>query len=192
MGLTASRNAPAADAVSNALDTAVETATAALLRLQRQDGHWAFELEADVTIPAEYILLQHYLDEIDEGEQHALAQYIRSIQGDHGGWPLFHGGDLDVSATVKAYFALKAVGDAADAPHMRRAREAVVARGGAARVNVFTRIQLALFGQMDWRHVPVMPGRWLQTNATPRKRALGVVSLSVLSTRAPAYCASLT
>jgi len=157
MARTASRNASAAPAPSDALDAAVETAAAALLRLQRPDGHWAFELEADVTIPAEYILLQHYLDEIDEAEQQALAHYIRSIQADHGGWPLFHGGDLDVSATVKAYFALKAVGDPADAPHMRRAREALLARGGAARVNVFTRIQLALFGQMDWRHVPVMP-----------------------------------
>jgi squalene-hopene/tetraprenyl-beta-curcumene cyclase len=116
-----------------------------------------FELEADVTIPAEYLLLQHYLDEIDEGQQQALAHYIRSIQGDHGGWPLFHGGDFNISATVKAYFALKAAGDAPDAPHMRRAREAVLAHGGAGQVNVFTRVQLALFGELDWRHVPVMP-----------------------------------
>jgi squalene-hopene/tetraprenyl-beta-curcumene cyclase len=139
------------------LDEAVEGAAEALLRLQQPDGHWVFELEADVTIPAEYLLLQHYLDEIDEGEQRALAHYIRSIQADHGGWPLFHGGDFNISATVKAYYALKAAGDSPDAPHMRRAREAVLAHGGAGHVNVFTRVQLALFGELDWRHVPVMP-----------------------------------
>src|SRR5262249_37480975 len=145
-----------AAAPASSLDKAVDGAAHALLRLQQPDGHWVFELEADVTIPAEYLLLQHYLDEIDEGEQRALAHYIRSIQADHGGWPLFHGGDFNVSATVKAYFALKAAGDSPDAPHMRRAREAVLAHGGAGRVNVFTRVQLALFGELDWQHVPLM------------------------------------
>ncbi len=159
MGHMAPSEAAALDVedVSGALDRAVEAAAAALLRLQRPDGHWAFELEADATIPAEYILLQHYLDEIDGEKQAALAHYLRAIQADHGGWPLFHGGDFDTSATVKAYFALKAAGDAVDAPHMARAREAILRRGGAGRVNVFTRVQLALFGQMPWRHVPVMP-----------------------------------
>ena len=106
------------------LERAVASALAALLQQQRADGHWVFELEADATIPAEYILLQHYLDEIDTGVQQALARYLRAIQGEHGGWPLFHGGALDLSASVKAYFALKAVGDAPDAPHMARARAA--------------------------------------------------------------------
>jgi squalene-hopene/tetraprenyl-beta-curcumene cyclase len=40
---------------------------------------------------------------------------------------------------------------------MRRACEAVRARGGAERANVFTRIMLALFGFVPWRAVPVMP-----------------------------------
>jgi squalene-hopene/tetraprenyl-beta-curcumene cyclase len=140
-----------------ALESAVERAKAALLAQQHADGHWVFELEADVTIPAEYILLQHYLDEIEDDMQHALARYIRATQGEHGGWPLFHGGEADLSATVKAYFALKAVGDSPDAPHMVRARAAILARGGAAHCNVFTRIQLALFGELPWHAVPMMP-----------------------------------
>src|SRR5579864_2611849 len=139
------------------LERAVASARAALLAQQRPDGHWVYELEADATIPAEYILLQHYLGEIDDGIQQALAQYLRSIQGEHGGWPLFHGGAFDLSASVKAYFALKAAGDAPDAPHMARARAAILAAGGAAHCNVFTRIQLALFGELPWRAVPVMP-----------------------------------
>ena len=122
-----------------------------------QTGHWAFELEADATIPAEYILLQHYLGEIDDVLQSRMAVYLRRIQGPHGGWPLFYDGGFNISASVKAYFALKAVGDRADEPHMARAREAILAHGGAERTNVFTRIQLALYGEVPWRAVPLMP-----------------------------------
>jgi len=86
-----------------------------------------------------------------------VAVYLRRIQGAHGGWPLFHEGNFDMSASVKAYFALKMIGDSVDADHMRRAREAVRARGGAERANVFTRIMLALFGFIPWLAVPVMP-----------------------------------
>jgi squalene-hopene/tetraprenyl-beta-curcumene cyclase len=125
--------------------------------LQNADGHWSFELEADVTIPAEYILLEHFLDEIDEAVQTKLAAYIRRTQGAHGGWPLFHDGNFNISASVKAYYALKLAGDDTGAPHMRRAREAILAHGGAAKSNAFTRITLALFGQVPWRACPVMP-----------------------------------
>src|SRR5579863_753482 len=130
------------------IERAIDVATKSLIAKQRPDGHWVFELEADATIPAEYILLQHYLDEIDDSVQSALARYLRSIQGEHGGWPLFHGGAFDLSASVKAYFALKAAGDKPEEPHMMRARTAILQRGGAAHCNVFTRIQLALFGEL--------------------------------------------
>jgi squalene-hopene/tetraprenyl-beta-curcumene cyclase len=140
------------------LTHSIESATQALLARQRADGHWVFELEADATIPAEYVLLRHYLGEpVDAALEQKIAVYLRRIQGAHGGWPLFADGDLDVSATVKAYFALKMIGDSIDADHMRCARDAVLARGGAARANVFTRIMLALFGFIPWRAVPVMP-----------------------------------
>jgi len=126
--------------------------------LQRDDGHWVFELEADATIPAEYVLLRHYLGEpVDADLQARIACYLRRIQGDHGGWPLFRDGAFDMSASVKAYFALKMIGDDPDAGHMARAREAIRSRGGASRSNVFTRIMLALFGIISWRAVPVMP-----------------------------------
>ena len=142
---------------SAALDAAIGEAAEGMRRRQRPDGHWVFDLEADATIPAEYIMLNHFLDEIEDGQEAKLADYIRSIQGTHGGWPLFHGGDLDISATVKAYYALKLVGDSIDAPHRKRARNAGLARGGAANANVFTRYALALFGEVPWRAVPVMP-----------------------------------
>ncbi len=142
----------------SALDRAIAAATEALLARQRPDGHWVFELEADATIPAEYVLLRHYLGEpVNAPLEAKIAVYLRRIQGAHGGWPLFRDGDLDVSATVKAYFALKMIGDDPQAEHMTRAREAVRARGGAERANVFTRIMLALFEFIPWGAVPVMP-----------------------------------
>jgi len=101
--------------------------------------------------------MMHYMNEIDEELEARIARYLRDHQADHGGWPLFTGGALDVSCSVKAYYALKLAGDSPDAPHMKRAREAILARGGAARSNVFTRIALALFGQVPWRAVPFMP-----------------------------------
>ncbi len=139
------------------LEDAIGRASAALGSRQQVDGHWVFELEADATIPAEYVLLEHYLDRIDPALQDKIGVYLRRIQGAHGGWPLFHGGAFDLSASVKAYYALKAIGDDPDAPHMARARNSILAAGGAERTNVFTRIQLALFGQVPWRAVPAMP-----------------------------------
>ncbi len=140
-----------------ALLNAVTRASQALTRHQKPDGHFVFELEADATIPAEYVLLEHFLDRIDPDLEARIGVYLRAIQGRHGGWPLFHDGAFNLSASVKAYFALKAIGDDPDAPHMRLAREAILAAGGAERTNVFTRAQLALFGAIPWRAVPVMP-----------------------------------
>ena len=139
------------------LERAIRAARDALVGLQQSDGHWVFELEADCTIPAEYILMMHYLDEIDPALERRLAVYLRAHQQPGGGWPLYEGGELDLSCTVKVYFALKLAGDDPGAPHMQRAREAILARGGAARTNVFTRIALALYGEVPWRAVPYIP-----------------------------------
>jgi squalene-hopene/tetraprenyl-beta-curcumene cyclase len=140
------------------IEAAVSRATQALLAAQRQDGHFVFELEADVSIPAEYILFRHFLGEpADAGLEAKIAAFLRRKQAAHDGWPLFTDGDFNISSSVKAYFALKAAGDPPEADHMRRARAAILAHGGAANTNVFTRALLALFGALPWRGVPVMP-----------------------------------
>jgi squalene-hopene/tetraprenyl-beta-curcumene cyclase len=139
------------------LTAAIEAARANILSYQRADGCWQFELEADCTIPAEYILMLHYLGESDRLLESRLAEYLRNHQSRDGGWPLYPGGALDVSCSVKCYYALKLAGDRADAAHMAKARAAILAHGGAARSNVFTRIALALFGELPWRGVPFLP-----------------------------------
>lgn len=149
--------------VSNeALENSIASAKRALLALEKGDGHFCFELEADCTIPAEYVLMRHYRAEpVDAELERKIAVYLRRTQGDSadnpGGWPLFQDGAFNISASVKAYFALKMIGDDVDAPHMARARAAILSHGGAASSNVFTRALLALYGEIPWRGVPVMP-----------------------------------
>ncbi|TCW79494.1 squalene--hopene cyclase [Burkholderia sp. SRS-46] len=143
----------------SALDAAIVRGRDALAQLQQPDGSWCFELESDATITAEYILMMHFMDKIDDVRQAQMARYLRAIQrlDTHGAWDLYVDGAPDISCSVKAYFALKAAGDAEHAPHMVRAREAILELGGAARSNVFTRILLATFGQVPWRAAPFMP-----------------------------------
>jgi squalene-hopene/tetraprenyl-beta-curcumene cyclase len=142
----------------SALEKSIASAADALLGLQQADGHWVFELEADDTIPAEYVLLRHHLGEpVDAALEARIANYIKRRQGSHGGWALVEGGPFDMSASVKAYFALKMIGHPLDAPHMTRAREAIRCRGGAIHSNVFTRFTLAMYGVTTWRSVPVLP-----------------------------------
>jgi squalene-hopene/tetraprenyl-beta-curcumene cyclase len=141
-----------------ALEASIASATRGLLDERQPDGHWVFELEADCTIPAEYVLLRHYLGEpVEAVLEGKIANYLRRVQGAHGGWPLVQDGEFDMSASVKAYFALKMIGESVDAPHMVRARETMRSRGGAIHSNVFTRFMLAMFGVMTWRSVPVLP-----------------------------------
>src|SRR6201996_9152081 len=106
----------------SALDRSIASASDALRNLQQADGHWVFELEADDTIPSEYVLLRHHLGEpVDAVLEAKIANYILRRQGSHDGWSLVEGGPFDMSASVKAYFALKMIGHPVDAPHMRRA-----------------------------------------------------------------------
>src|SRR5699024_3480022 len=144
-------------AAKGALLAGIDRARTALLKRQHDDGHWRFEFEADCTIPAEYVLFMHFMDEIDPGLQIRLARYLRAQQQADGGWPLYPGGAMDISCTVKCYYALKLAGDAPEEAHMERARTAILAAGGAARANVFTRIMLAQFKQIPWRGVPFLP-----------------------------------
>ena len=108
-GTTAKKNTPPALGEATGapgLDGAVARSVESLLSLQNADGHWVFELEADATIPAEYVLLQHYLGRVDRDLDRRIARYLRDAQGADGGWPLFFVGASDLCSTVKAYFAV--------------------------------------------------------------------------------------
>ena len=143
--------------LSDPLEESIERAKNYLLSNQHEHGYWVFELEADCTIPAEYILMMHFMDEINDQLQEKIAVYLRSHQNEDGSYSLFTGGPGDISCTVKAYYALKMAGDSIELEHMAKARDWLIGEGGAARANVFTRIMLAMFQQVPWRAVPFIP-----------------------------------
>jgi squalene-hopene/tetraprenyl-beta-curcumene cyclase len=101
--------------------------------------------------------MMHCTDELNTPLEGKLASYLRAHQGQDGGWPLYHGGNAEISCSVKAYYALKLAGDSPELPHMVKARETILRLGGASRANVFTRIALAIFEQIPWQSVPFLP-----------------------------------
>lgn len=140
-----------------ARNTLIREQTERLFDMRKDDGHLVFELEADATIPAEYVLLLRFLGENRPDEELGVARYLLAGQKQNGSWPLFTGGAGDLSATVKAYWALKVCGEDPESEPMARARTWIIGKGGAARANVFTRYSLALFGHIPWSGCPAMP-----------------------------------
>jgi len=140
-----------------ALDRAIQEVGEILLSQQDPAGYWVHELEADATITSEYLLLRRWLGIADPTTEAKAVRHLKAVQLAAGGWPIYHNGPANLSATVKAYFALKLAGVPSEAPEMLRARQTVLELGGITKVNVFTRILLALFGEFDWQGIPCMP-----------------------------------
>ena len=182
---------------------ALDRTVAYFFRTQHEDGYWWGELESNPTMEAEYIMLTHFMGS-DEGDRiPRVAEDIRRRQAADGSWRTYYGAPGDLSTSVECYFALKLAGDAADAPHMERARAFILASGGIPKARVFTKIWLALFGQWDWRGTPAMPPdmmllpKWMPVNIyrfASWARATIVpmtIILTLHPTRAPREGASL-
>src|SRR4030067_1347183 len=141
------------------LDIAITSSQQYLFREQNQaDGHWVGILEAENTVTSDYILLMHFLGKVDYEKQRKAVNYIIDQQLHDGGWNIYHGGPREISASVKAYFALKLAGYSALEPFMQRAQKSILEMGGIMKANCFTNIYLAIFGQVDWQAVPAVPG----------------------------------
>ena len=156
MALTG-RERPLAISHAADIDKAIGLAQEYLLGAQFPTGEWCGELEGDSILESEFILLMHSIGRTQSPLTLKVAARLRKMQTPTGGWAIFPGAPDDVSATVKAYFALKLVGDPSDAPHMEYARDTALQMGGVSATNSFTKIYLAAFGQYDWRHVPAIP-----------------------------------
>ncbi len=141
----------------DAVDEAIRRTQEYFLRTQHPDGYWVGELETNVCMAAEYLLLTQFMGTVDTARWRKIATYLRRQQRSDGTWALYYCGQPDLNATVEAYFALKLAGVSSDEPGMKKAREFVLSAGGVPKVRIFTKIWLALFGQWDWRGVPVLP-----------------------------------
>jgi squalene-hopene/tetraprenyl-beta-curcumene cyclase len=149
-----------------AFTAANRKAAEALLSLQRDDGHWRGELQGDSILESEYLLMKFILGQESEPMADGrpgpevlarIARYLRSLQRDDGGWGQYPGSGVDLSATVKAYAALKLMGDDTESEHMARARRVILDRGGAENCNSFSNFFLACLGQISWNAVPEIP-----------------------------------
>ncbi len=160
---------PAADSAFIArLDQGIRRSTEYLLGLQYPGGYWWGELEANCSVHAEYLLLTHFLGVPDAARWKKIVNYLKAHQLPDGGWPVFYGGPGDVSIAVEAYFAMKLAGEDPQSPPMAKAREFILSKGGVPETRIFTKLWLALFGQWDWRDMPVFPAEtMLLPNGSP-------------------------
>ncbi|MBN8555034.1 MAG: squalene--hopene cyclase [Deltaproteobacteria bacterium] len=124
---------------------------------QEADGHWHFGLDDNITMNAEYILFYRWLNIKDEIFVKRLANHILNTQNPDGSWGIYFGGPGNLSASVEAYFALKAAGFSASDSRMLQAKDFITSQGGIPASRVFTKIWLALFGLFPWEGVPVIP-----------------------------------
>src|SRR6188768_3121919 len=136
------------------LDEAIRAAQEHLLSQQMLDGYWWAELEANVTLTAEYVMLHSILETGRERKIRQARRYLLREQRAHGGWELFFEDGGDLSTSIEAYFALKLAGETADSEPMQRARAFILERGGLNQARVFTKLHLALFGAYPWHGVP--------------------------------------
>lgn len=140
------------------LRDAIQRAQQALLRVQHpEDGYWCGPIFGDTTIDSDTIMMLHFLGQGDSPKVDRIANHVLHMQKADGGWPIYQNGPSEISATVKAYWALKFAGHAPDEPRLLAARRRIEALGGIHRVNTYTKFYLALFGQYDWRGVPTIP-----------------------------------
>lgn len=176
-----------------AVRRAIARARRWLLSEQQADGSWVAELEGDTILESETILLWAFLGREQSEPARRAARYLIQKQLPEGGWSMYPGGALEISGSVKAYFALKLTGHDPSAEYMQRARRAILAHGGADAVNSFTRFYLALLGQISYEHCPDVPPElvllpaWFPVNlyAVSAWSRTIIVPLSIVSAMQP-------
>jgi squalene-hopene/tetraprenyl-beta-curcumene cyclase len=174
-------------------EAALKHTMAALVAKQNAQGYWVGELQGDSILESEYLLLKFILEQDDDPNLPFIANYLRTLQQADGGWNMYPGGASDLSGTVKAYFALKLIGDDINAPHMRAARECVVRLGGAEKCNSFSSFYLAALGQISYDGCPAIPPeiillpQWLYFNlyAVSAWTRTMILPLAIVSTLRP-------
>src|SRR5437870_5272160 len=130
------------DDLSSRVAAAIGGARDYLFSQQHEEAYWCGELEADTTLESDYILVHTLLGTGDAGRMAKATVEILRHQNEDGGWPIYHGGPSNISASVKAYFALKLMGYAPDHPALLQARQRIMEMGGVTEVNTFTKIYL--------------------------------------------------
>jgi squalene-hopene/tetraprenyl-beta-curcumene cyclase len=153
------------DTLLRAAQQKIRLAADHLLTLQHADGYWCALLTADTTLESDYILLQLWMhapvngvwSPPDPGRIQRAAARILSRQLPDGGFNIYVKGPSEISASVKAYFALKLSGLAPDDPRMIRLHDRIISLGGIQAANSYTKVNLSLFGLYPREGTPSIP-----------------------------------
>ena len=155
-----------------------------LLAEQRADGSWAGLVEGDSALESQAILLDALLGSLDEVFVQRAAQRLLETQLPQGGWALYPGGPPETSLCVQAYFALKLAGQDPGSEAMQRARQAILAQGGADATDGLTRFWMAALGQIPYGCCPAIPPQlalWASDGLLDRLDPLGTGRLGACS-----------
>ncbi|MBI5596937.1 MAG: squalene--hopene cyclase [Elusimicrobia bacterium] len=149
---------PGPSPLPEALREGISKAQEALLAKQDEgQGYWCGELAADTTLESDAIMFWNFLGRGDDPKVARLAATVLQEQLPDGGWPIYRDGPAEISATVKAYWALKFAGHKPDHPALAKARERIKALGGIHKVNTYSKFYMAMWGLYDWKGVPSIP-----------------------------------
>ncbi len=144
------------DRLLSTIGQSIEASQKALLDMQHPEGFWEKPLGADTTLVSDYVMLMHYLGEIDENLQKKAVNRLLREQLEDGGWNIYHGGPSELNATIKASLALQMTGYAPDHPVLKKSAKCICRLGGIEKTNSYTRFYLALFGLISWSWVPAI------------------------------------
>src|ERR1700759_1215972 len=144
---------------------ALKRGTSHLLGLRREQGYWWADLTADTTLESDFILLELWRHPPENGVWNpptrplidSAVQSILSRQLPDGGFNIYAHGPSEISATIKAYTALKLAGLAVDDPKLASARERILALGGLQAANSYVKVNLGLFGLYPRQFAPAIP-----------------------------------
>jgi squalene-hopene/tetraprenyl-beta-curcumene cyclase len=158
-----------ADAVLAACSQAARRGANHLLGRQHSDGYWWADLTADSTLESDFILLELWRHPVVEGVWNPptrelidkAAHSILARQLPDGGFNIYAQGPSEISATVKAYTALKLAGLATSDPRLVQARERILAMGGLQAANSYVKVNLSLFGLYPREHTPAIPPEFM-------------------------------
>ena len=151
--------------LESAADQARRRAANYLAGQQERDGHWCAQLTADTTLESDYILFQLWLYPPVNGKwtpttRPLIDKAVTAIldrQLADGGFNIYVGGPAEVSASVKAYFALKLAGLPLDDARMARLRRRILELGGIQAANSYVKVNLSLFDLYPRQFCPSIP-----------------------------------
>jgi squalene-hopene/tetraprenyl-beta-curcumene cyclase len=155
-----------ADALLPTSSATLRRAAEYLLSRRAGEGYWCGELTADTTLESDFILLELWRHPPDRDgvwnppTRGLINKAVRSIlarQLPDGGFSIYENGPSEVSASIKAYVALKLAGIDSDDANLTRLRERILALGGLQAANSYVKINLSLFGMYPREHTPSIP-----------------------------------